>query len=378
MTSTVMSVSPVASRADARGFRELPYRLFRNEPRWVPPLRSTEKERWSPRKNASLAARWTQRFLARKGGRIVGRIAAIEDPGFAERWCPGAGAFGFFDCVPDGDVASALLTAVESALVARGVCQVLGPINLTTHDEVGLLVEGFDQPQTILSSWSPPSYPALVEAAAYAPLRDFHAYHWDPGAVRSEAVERLIRRFRSPGSPLEVRGVRANRWDEEGRILLSLYNASFADLWGFVPMDPAEYAQRASLIQQFYEPELVRFAEWDGSPVGFCLVVPDINQLLAGLGGRLLPFGWIRLLRDRKRLRRARMLLLGVLPAFRARGIAAVLAAEVADVGRRLGIDEGELSLVHEDNQPIQAVIAASGCTRTKTWRLYNRELERP
>jgi len=377
MVSTVVSVSPVASRSDARGFQNFPYRLFRNEPRWVPPLRSTEAARWVPAKNPSLSTRWTQRFLAKKGNRIVGRIAAIEDPAFARRWCPDAGAFGFFDCAPEPEIASSLLSAVESALRARGARRVLGPINLTTHDEVGLLVEGFDQAQTFLSTWSPASYPALLEAAMYSPLREFYAYRWEPGAVLSEAAERLIRRAKRPDSPLQLRGARADRWEEEGRTLLSLYNASFNDLWGFVPMEPAEYSQRANLIQQFYEPDLVRFAEWDGSPVGFCLVVPDINRLLVGLGGRLLPFGWLRLLRGRKQLTRARMLLLGVLPAFRTRGIAAVLAADVADAGRRLGIEEGELALVHDDNQSIQAVIAASGCTRTKTWRLYHRELER-
>ena len=154
-----------------------------------------------------------------------------------------------------------------------------------------------------------------------------------------------------------------------------MYNASFADLWGFVPLTWAEYRERAGDFRAFYRPELVLFAERGGRAVGFGLSLPDINELLAPLGGRLWPFGWLQLARGIHRIRSARFILLGVLPEHRARGVAVVIAAEMADAAHRLGIDRAELSLVQADNRKIQAVIAACGGARIKTYRLYERRL---
>ncbi|OLC70567.1 MAG: hypothetical protein AUH78_20555 [Gemmatimonadetes bacterium 13_1_40CM_4_69_8] len=373
MAREALDIVPVSSRTESRAFCALPYALYRGDPYWVSPLRTMERRRWSLRDNASLRTRRVRRFLARRDGRVVGRIASIVDPGFAARWEAEAGFFGFFECADDAVAARALFGAAEADLCTQGVRHVLGPVNLTTNDEVGLLVDGFDSRPMVLSPYNAPYYARLVEAAGYAPRLDYYAHAWTPDTGLAPVVARLRRLAARDG--VTVRPVHPRRWDAENRLLFELYNASFADLWGFVPLTWDEYRERAGDFRAFYRPELVLFAERGGRAVGFGLSLPDINELLAPLGGRLWPFGWLQLARGIHRIRSARFILLGVLPEHRARGVAVVIAAEMADAAHRLGIDRAELSLVQADNRKIQAVIAACGGARIKTYRLYERRL---
>jgi len=368
-----LEIVPVTSRAEQRAFWELPYLLYARDPNWVAPLRAMERRRWMPRHNASLRTRRVRRFLARQNGRVLGRIASVVDPAFAERWGRETGFFGFFDCVHDAAAAGALFAAAEEDLCSVGVRHVLGPINLTTNDEVGLLVDGFDSPPMILSPYNAPFYPPLIEAAGYAPRTDYHAYGWTPDANLTPVVARLRRVAERDG--VIVRSANPRRWKDESRLLFELYNASFADLWGFVPITWDEFRGQADDFRRFYRPELVLFAERDGRPIGFGLTLPDINEALAPLNGRLWPFGWLRLARGAQRIRNARFILLGVLPEHRARGVAVVIAAAMADAARRAGVAYAELSLIQADNRKIQTVVAACGGTRAKTFRLYERRL---
>jgi GNAT superfamily N-acetyltransferase len=356
-----------------RDFCDLPYRLYCSDPCWVAPLRSEERRRWSPRHNASLRRRWCRRFVARRGAAVVGRVAAVIDEDFARRWAPGAGFFGFFECDDDAEAARALLVAAEGALRDEGRGRALGPINLTTHDEVGLLVAGHDAPPMLLSPYNPPRYERFVIEAGFAPRCDYHAYDWSADRPHAPSVDRLLRRLSVSGSGLVLRPSRPSRWDEETRVLFELYNAAFADTWGFVPLTWDEFAQRAAAFRPFYRPELVVFAERRGQPVGFALVLPDVNEALAPLGGRLWPFGWLRLLRGLRRVRSARFLLLGVLPEATGAGVAPLLAHHAAEAARRLGIRRAELSLVHADNRRVRHVIEAFGGKVVKTYRLYEK-----
>jgi GNAT superfamily N-acetyltransferase len=377
MTAGALAIAAVQSRTDARAFRALPYQLYRGDSRWVAPLRGDERRRWLPRHNPSLRERWVQRFLAVRNGRPVGRIAAIVDLAFAARWDPGAGFFGFFECADDSEACEALLTAAGKALRAQGVSRLLGPVNLTTNDEVGLLIEGFHSPPTILSPYNPPFYDTLLRAAGLAPCMAYHAYAWSPASVCTPVVERVMRlaRGRRAAASIRVRTSLPRRWHADLRTLLELYNESFGDLWGFVPLTWDELQERAERFRPFYRPELALFAECDGQPVGFALALPDVNEALAGLDGRLWPFGWLRLLWRVPRLRAARFLLLGVRPPFRGQGVAVLLAAAAADAGRRLGIARGELSLVQAGNRRVRAVVEAFGGVLTKTYCLYEKAI---
>jgi GNAT superfamily N-acetyltransferase len=378
MSAETLCVVPVRGPIDQRAFLRVPYDLYRDDPHWAAPIRWAERRRWSAKHNASLRSRWVQCFVARRGTRVVGRIAAVVDEAFAERWMPGAGFFGFFECEEDIDAAAALFSAAEAALRERGRSCVIGPINLTTHDEVGLLVEGFGMRPTVLSPYNPPYYPALVEESGYGAFRDYHAFLWRPqqsqGAVISR-LERAAARRAGVFGQVRLRPANVARWDEEVRSLHAVYNEAFADLWGFVPISLDEFAERAASFRPFFRPELLIIAEAEARAVGFALLLPDINEVLAPLRGRLLPFGWFRLMRAIPRIRSGRFILIGVAPEFASRGLAPVLAAEIQAAGRRLGLDPVEISLVAGANRAMQRVIEAFGCPHTKTFRLYRKSL---
>lgn len=367
-----VAILPVASRATHRAFCQLPFTLYRDDPRWVAPLRAAERARWDPARNSSLRRRRAWRFIARRGDRVVGRVAAVADQEFAARWEPATGFFGFFECENDPATAGALLEAAERALGEAGLNRAIGPVNLSTQDEVGMLVDGFASRPMLLSPYNPPYYPRLLIDAGYSPWRDFHAFRWTPDAPQAPAVERLQRRLAARGSTgVQLRASQPQRWNAELRELHALYNDSFADVWGFVSISWEEFTERAGEFRRFYRPELVVFADVGGQPAGFGLALPDVNEALHRLHGRLLPWGWLRLLRDVPRIRTARLILLGVRPEFRGRGIAALIANQIADAARRMGVREAELSLVLDSNREMRHVIAAFGGTRVKTYRLY-------
>jgi hypothetical protein len=376
--STPLEIIEVQGRATHKAFCALPYELYRDDARWIPPLRLAEAQRWSVKHNASLATRRVRRFLARREGRVVGRVAAIVDEAFGTRWEAGTGFFGFFECIDEQAVCAKLLSAAQEALSAAGMCRALGPVNLSTHEEVGILVEGFETPPMLLTPYNPPYYAALLSAAGYTPRLDYHSYLWTPAHRQAPVVKRLIRSAaRNAGwlQRLVIRPFDARHWETENRTLWHLYNACFQDVWGFVPLSWQEYMERAEVFRRFFRPELVLIAEFAGEAVGFGLSLPDVNSALGELDGRLLPFGWLRLARRVPRIRASRFILAGVVPKFRGRGLSALIAAKMGEAMLALGMERVEVSLVHEANHRMQRVIEAFGCERHKSFRLYEKSL---
>jgi GNAT superfamily N-acetyltransferase len=375
MRHTGLIVRSADSGAGHRAFVTLPYRLYAGDPNWAPPLRSEERHRWSLARNASLRDRWARRFVAYRDGRPVGRVAAIEDRGFARNWEAGTGWFGFFECQDDPVVAQALMDAAEDALRQRGLEAVIGPVNLTTHDETGVLVDGFDAPASLMTPYNPPYYDRLLHAAGYTPANDYYAYRATLVGDVSPAVERLVRSYANgKNRGIRIRPLDLKNWNSEARTIWSLYNRAFESVWGFVPIAWDEFAPRAKRFRQFAVPELVPIAEVDGEPVGFALVLPDINEALRGTNGRLIPFGWLHIARAVPRIRAFRFILLGVLPEHRGSGVGALIAFHVRETARHLGVDL-ELSLVQQINDPVRHVIDAFDCPITKTYRLYKKQL---
>lgn len=372
-----MQIEEVRGRAAAREFIDVPYQLYRGDSNWVPPLRYSEHRRWLAAHNPSLRTRAVSRFLARRNGRVVGRIAAVLDESFASRWARGAGFFGFFES-EDGAASEELFATAHGWLRARGATSVTGPVNLSTHEEVGLLVDGFDSPPMVLSPYNPPQYERFVHDAGYEAERDYYAYRWTPSAAPAASIQRLARAFAArtgAASRIRIRAADPHRWDHEVRVLWSLYNGAFRELWGFVPMTWEEFSARSADFRPFYRPELVLIAEVDDTPAGFGLVLPNINAALQKVRGRLMPLGWLHLIRDVPRLRTARFILAGVLPQYTGLGVAPLLAHAMDEAGRRLGIRSAELSLVQEQNSRIRHVIEGFGCRPCKTYRLYQRAL---
>jgi hypothetical protein len=377
--SSRLEIVPVeGSRRLARAFVELPYRLYRDDPAWVPPLRYEEHRRWRPVHNPSLGERWTRRFLALRDGRPVGRIAAILDADFAARWSPGAGLFGFYECADDAAAAGALFQAAESALASVGARSVIGPVNLTFHDETGILVDGFDSPPMLLSPYNPPHYAVQLAQAEYQGGREYLSYRWTPGTRCSPVVDRLIRGARADRGitrGVRVRPLDRSRWDDETRLAWEIYSDTFADVWGNTAMKWSEFAARSDRFRQFVVPELALFAERDGKAVGMALTLPDVNHALRAARGRLFPFGWLRLMRAASRLRGARVMILGVRRGETGRGVGALLAWETTRALERGHYQAVEASLVLSDNSRVQHVIDAFGCVPSKRYRLYTKTL---
>jgi GNAT superfamily N-acetyltransferase len=306
---------------------------------------------------------------------VVGRIAAIVDPQFVMRW-EAAGFFGFFECGDDVEAAAALLRAAEAFAARQGLAKMLGPVNLSTHDEVGFLVAGHDSPPLILSPYNPCFYPRLVEAAGYRAGRHYDSYLWTPAAATSPAVARVLRRAaaRDGGGP-RLRHLDPGRWNDELRRIFAVYNEAFADLWGFVPIGWDEFRSRAKEFRNFYRPELVIIAEVAEQVVGFGLVLPDINGALKPLKGRLFPCGMLRLARAVPRVRSGRFILLGVLPGHSGYGLAALISHAMAEAGRALGMHTVELSLVQDGNAAMRHVIESFDAPPVKRYCLFEKAL---
>jgi len=367
-----LTVEVVEGRRSHEAFWRFPWDLYRGDPLWVAPLRGDERRRWDEASNPALAGRWHQRYLARRDGRVVGRVAASTDSQFQSRWEERTGFFGFFECEDDAEAARALLDAAAAALKGRGLDLALGPVNLSMHDESGVLVDGFDTPPKVLSPYNPRYVPTLLEAAGCRPRLEFCSYLWTPAQQPHAAAQSLLEASRRSGR-VRVRPVNLARFEDECRLLLDLYNDSFRDLWGFVPMSADEFRARAKSFRPFLNPELILVLEVDGRAEGFCLALPDIHAALRPLRGRLWPFGWLHLMRAAPRLDSARVLLLGLRPQLTGRGNAVLLCGAIDEAARRCGMREVELSVVQARNAPMRHLIDAFGTPQYKSYRLYER-----
>jgi GNAT superfamily N-acetyltransferase len=369
-----VQIVPAAKGAAHRQFIELPYRLYRGDPRFVPPLRRERRQLFSP-SHPFFAHAEAAFFLARRAGRVVGRIEAVINHRYAALHERTTGFFGAYDCEHDREASNALLEAAAAWLRARGMTVMRGPFTHSQNEEYGLLIDGFEAPPTFQLSYNPPYYAQLLEGHGLTKARDHHAW-WASVDTRIEprflrAAEAVRKRGR-----VTIRPLRLSDYDAEVARAEHLLNASLAATGGFVPVTSAELRFAARQSRALLVPELVLFAEVGGVPAGMALAMPDVNQALAGVpDGRLFPFGWWRLARAARAIDQARLLALGVLPAYRNRGIELLLCLELLAAARRLGYRGGELSLTAEDNQAIERVITGMGARRYKTYRIYERRL---
>ncbi len=366
-------VVAVESASQRGAFIELPYRLYAGDPHFIPPLRRDEHRRFDPAHNPFLDHADMRLWLALDGERVLGRIAAIDDRLHNEVHRERVTWFGFLEAT-SADVTCGLLAAVEAHAAQIGSTAVRGPVNPSLHEAAGLLVDGFDDAPYALMSYNPASYPGFVEAAGYVKVKDLFAWALDLTQPAPERITRIAERVRNRYN-LTVRSVDLKRFDAELDVLKVIYRAAWADNWGFVPPTDAEIRQLAVELKPVVDPELVLFVEMAGEPVACAVSIPDVNQVLQLMNGRLLPFGFIHFLRRRRIVSRARMLLLGVLPKVQRLGIYPLLIAESHARGARRGYSSGEVGWTLEDNTLINAGIEAAGGRRSKTYRLYEKPL---
>ncbi len=353
-------------------FIDVSFRLNRGLPHWVPSLRIAEKGRLDPRKNPFFEHAEAARFIATREGRPVGRVLAIWDREHVRFQDERVGFFGFFECEDDAEATRALLDAASNWLGERGAERLRGPISPSTNDQCGLLVEGFDSSPTLMMPYNPPYHAARFEEYGLAPYRDLLAFDlqadWMP-------VARLSRiRERRANADIRVRPIDFRHFDREIEIIRRIYNAAWESNWGFVPMTEAEFHHVSQDLKQVAIADLILIAEVGDEPAAFIVTLPDLNEAIAHVrDGRLLPFGLFRLLWYRRRIERARVVTLGVLPEHRRRGLEARLYLETMERAGEHGIHAGELSWILEENEPMRRGIEALGGRFSKRYRIYEK-----
>ena len=367
-------IIPVHSAQLVRAFVELPYKMYAANPHWVPPLRRDEYRRLEAKHNRFLEHATIHLWIARSGNRVTGRIAAIEDRLHDERHGERTTWFGFFEA-EDAATAHDLLAEVERHGRAYGATSVRGPANPSLNESAGLLIDCFDQDPYVLMPYNPPTYAAFIESAGYAKIKDLLAWELDLTVPLGERIVKIAERARRRHD-ITVRTVDMRHFDRDLGIMQDIYRAAWTDNWGFVPPTDAEIRQLAMELKPVLDPELVLFAEMQGRPVGCAVAIPNLNQVLKRMGGRLLPFGLLHFLRRRSIINETRLLLLGVLPAMRRIGLYPLLVADVHARAVARGYTRGEMSWTLEDNDEINAGIVATGGRLYKTYRLYDKRLD--
>jgi len=366
-----ITVSPVVGRRDLETFIRLPYRLLQDEPCWPPPLLFDVRNRLDRSKNPFFEHGEAEYFVARRGREVVGRIAAIRNHLHEEVHGEKLGFFGWFDLIDDEDVARALLDTARDWVAERGLEAIRGPVSFSLNDECGCLVDGFEHPATIMTPWNPPWYGTRIEAAGFRKSKDLYSFALPVMDFGAERIGRIVKRIKKREGA-RLREFDPKHFDQEVARIESIYNEAWTDNWGFVPMTPAEFRHMAKELKPVLVPELAHFVEIEGRPVGFSLVLPDVNVILKKLKGRLFPLGILRLLFGLKRVERIRLIAMGVVRNLHMKGLDSVLYLAAFEGARKLGKTFSELGWVLEDNAVMINTIERIGGRRYRTHRLYD------
>ncbi len=367
-----LRVEPERGRGDRRAFLGFPYRLYRDEPRWVPPLRMAERKTMDRGANPFFRYGDAQHFLARRGARVVGRIAAVANPRHNEFHGDRIGFFGFFDVEPDPEAAAALIRAADGWIAERGLGPLRGPVSYTTNDPCGVLVDGFDERPVILMPWNRPDYDALLRGAGLVKAKDLLNLHVNAYQSIPERWQRVLSRKMERGS-FTLRRIDLARFDEERRTLKDLYNRCWERNWGFVPATDEEFEHAADDLKTLLDARISSIALQGDRPVGFSVFLKDLNAILAEgpRHGRLFPTLWWKLLRGLKRSLPTRCILLGVVPEARGAALTEAMIAFVLDQAIAAEMPWSECGWVLEDNERMLSSILQLGGEVRKRYRIY-------
>lgn len=375
-TGAPVQVVPVRSRRDLKRFLLLPWRIYANDPAWVPPLLMEQKAALDRSKHPYHQHADSEYFLALRGADVVGRIVATVNRQHTDFHEDKTGFFGFFECIDDDVVARALLDAAEAWLLERGMERVRGPMNFSTNEESvspGVLIDGFEHPPQIMTGHTPPYYARLIEAAGYGKSKDLFAY-WIPNDGAPERLVRGTARLQERAGVV-LRPIDLKRLQDEVGIIRDVYNSAWERNWGFVPMTDAEFDHLAKQLKPVVDPGLCLIAELDGETVGFAIALPDFNQALKHLDGRLFPFGLLKLLWYRRKIDRVRVITLGLTPGHRRSGADALMYYYYLTDGHALGYNECECSWILDDNWEMRRGLERMGASVYKTYRVYEKPL---
>jgi len=370
-----LQIREIEPGASLRPFIDLSWKMNAGDPAWVPPLRRQLRTMLDRRKHPFHQHAEVAYFLAEREGEPVGRIAAIVNHRHNEFHEDRVGFFGFFECENDGATARGLLDRAGTWLAARDMDWMRGPMNFSTNEECGLLVEGFDNPPSVMMPHNPLYYGTLLEGAGLEKETDLLAY----GLTEKEPPERFVRlgerAARKAG--VRVRSLDMRRFREEVDAIQRVYNSAWSRNWGFVPMTEEEFDFMAREMKPVVDPDLCLIAETaEGEPIGFSLALPDVNQALKRLNGRLFPFGILRFLLDRRRIDRMRVLTLGFTPEYTHAGLGPFLYLRTWHLGAQKEYRAAEASWILENNREMRGALERMGAEVSRVYRIYGRSLD--
>ena len=378
--TTNVTVRPIQDRRDLSAFLRVPWPIYAGDPHWVPPLLIERAQLLAPSNPFFEHARW-QGWIAWRDGKPVGRISAQIDDLHQQRYGDSTGYFGLFECIDDTAVARALIAAARGWLRERGMRRIAGPFNLGINQEIGVLVEGFTTPPKVMMGHARPYYDALLRACGLRKATDVLAYEIETLFPISLAMTSVLDRYRDR---VQVRPLDKRRLAAELEIMRDIFNDAWANNWGFVPFTDKEFRAVGKEMLLLIPPDLVQIADLDGTPAAFMVTLPNINEAIMDLNGRLLPFGWLKLL-WRLKVRyptSGRVALMGVRQPFQNTRTGAALAFAVINASRApvsgAGIRTAEMSWILEDNKGMRSIIESISGVVSKRYRMYQGTLDGP
>ncbi|MEE2639466.1 MAG: N-acetyltransferase [Planctomycetota bacterium] len=374
-----IQVIPAETGREKRDFLHLPWKIYQSNPHWIPPLRQNQKELTGFARHPFYETAESQAFLAVKGGKPVGRILAIHDRAHNKVHGESRGFFGFFECEEDSEAAAGLFEATKEWVAGKSLNSIRGPVNPSMNYECGLLVDSFDKSPCFMMTYNQPYYEQLILENGFQKSHDLLAFwgHVDMLATLDKKLafiaEETISRFKVETRPMDLK-----KFDRDLHIFLDIYNRAMPGQWGFVPLSEAEIEHTAGSLKHLIAPELTSIAEIDGEPIGAQFGLLDYNPRIRKINGKLYPFGFMRLLWNKKAIRKLRLISTNVVPEYQKWGIGLALLYRLVPDILEWGLQEAELSWVLESNRLSRGTIERAGAHLEKTYRMYDFDLQVP
>ncbi|MBC8352537.1 MAG: N-acetyltransferase [Planctomycetes bacterium] len=368
-----ISVVPVQTKRQQKQFLMLPWKLYRDDPYWIPPLRQNQKELAGFARHPFYDHSEGQAFVALRGGEPVGRILAIVNNPHIERYKERRGFFGFFESIDDQEVATELFEAAKGWLAERDIQDIRGPMNPSMNYEIGLLIDGFDSSPQFMMTYNPPYYAKLIEGCGFRKSQDMYAFwgHVDMLETLDQkmhfVVEEATRRF-----GVTLRRIEKKHFDRDVRTFLDIYNSSLGGTWGFTPLSEGEIQHMAASMKHLIVPEMTSIAEVDGRPVAAAFTLLNYNPRIKKIDGKLFPFGFLSLFWNRRAIKQIRLISTNVIPEYQKWGLGLVILSRLVPEIIAWGVEEAEFSWVLESNHLSYKTLQRGGAKLTKTYRVYD------
>ncbi|MBT5765719.1 MAG: hypothetical protein HOI58_02565 [Kordiimonadaceae bacterium] len=382
MSSHSIEIKPVLSKKDRKIFVTLLWDIFKDDPNWVPPLIMERMDIIDEKKNPYFLHADVRLWIAYKNGMPVGRISAQIDELVEPQHGVKTGHYGFFDCIDDQDVANALFDTACSWLKENGMIEVIGPFSLSINEETGMLVEGFDTPPRLLMGHARPYYEKLVHNYGLSSVKDTWAYTLDiSDPILPPTIQKLVDRAVDKGQ-VKFRPINMDKYEEELKIILDIFNDAWIENWKYIPFTEAELDHAVKELKMIIREDFTYIAEIDGVPQAMMVTLPNINEIIRDLNGKLFPFGIFKLLwrlKIKPSFKTVRVPLMGVRTEYQNSRLSGIMSFGLFEACRqsaiKIGCEQAELSWVLEENTRLSKLLESIGCVKYKTYRLYQKDL---